>query len=129
MIESPQDQDDNNATGNPEPCCLEPCRRDGKLQGCTQVVPDAVTIARDDMKPVRAGAKVCIERLPTAPGVNPVPVPSIQPVPEPRSFWNGQAQSRIVNAKVLGQRRKRGVTIGVILRSVYRDRSNRNRRG
>src|ERR1700733_9207387 len=79
-VESPQDQNDSDATDDQKPCCLKPCGRDCECQRRTHVVPDTVVVTRDDMKPVRAMFEICVERLSTAPGINPVCIPSIQPV-------------------------------------------------
>ncbi len=62
-VDRPYDEDHDNGAQKPKPDRLEPGRRDAEVQSGSRFVPDAVVVARDDLKPIISGTKIAVESL------------------------------------------------------------------
>src|SRR6266436_1081121 len=78
----PTECPDNGGPGNDaqsqKPPGLVPRCRDAEVHGRAYIIPDTVVIACDHTKPICSRTKICVECLPTAPGIYPALVPALQ---------------------------------------------------
>src|SRR6185369_13435901 len=83
-----------------KPARLIVCRVDGKSNRGALLIPDAIRIGCGDMKVILTRGQVAIKRFTAVAGVLPFRVASIEPVPEPDSLRNCEAQGRIADLDV-----------------------------
>src|SRR5437762_3634637 len=87
-----------------EPTRLIVCRVDGKIEGCSGLVPHAAVVAGDHAEAVVAWRKIVIECLPPSACVLPITIVAFQLDAKTDLLRRDQAESGIVDFEIANQR-------------------------
>src|SRR5262249_28460684 len=83
-----------------KPLCLIVSGRDRKIQGCPNLVPDAIIIGGNYMKPIRSWAEIGIKSLASGSRFLPVSITAFQLVTKPDFWRDRKTQRRVVNLHI-----------------------------
>ena len=106
LIRRPQQRQEGCPAEGAKPIRLVIRRRDGEIQLCRGIVPQAVTVGCDSAKRILPGRQVRIEGLAACTGVVPVMVIAVQLVAKFHLLWNQKCWRGVINLQVPGVRRE-----------------------
>src|SRR5580700_9243592 len=127
-IERPCCCENNDHKQELEPYGLIPGGHHVEVQGRTLLVPNAVIVASDHVKPIRSWAKIRIKSLPPGSRFLPVRIAALQHVPKADLLGNGKTQRGIVNLHIARAGRETNVALQRIAFAVGYDLFHVNRR-
>src|ERR1700722_7114708 len=90
----------------PEPGGLIVRRGDGKIEGCTNLVPHTTVVACGDVEVVASWRKIGIKRLAATARILPVAIVPLQLVAKTDLLRRDEADSGIVDFEITNQRRQ-----------------------
>src|ERR1700761_9169203 len=105
-IHDSKDRHEQEHAQRAKPYSLVEGRSDGKIEGRTGFVPDAIGIGRDNKKSILPGTQVRIKNLAAGAGVQPVAVMPLEPVAKLYVLGNEKTRRRVSNLEITSQRRK-----------------------